>query len=75
MTVAIALFTSGQRHHRRNLRRDSRRRDDEAHRRGVGDPGLRLHVVGGAVVLTTSLVITLWSWRCRIAGRGVQIAE
>jgi hypothetical protein len=68
MTVAIALFTSGQRHHRRNLRRDSRRRD-------VGDPGLRLHVVGGAVVLTTSLVITLWSWRCRIAGRGVQIAE
>jgi cytochrome c oxidase assembly protein subunit 15 len=25
-----------------------------------------LHVVGGAVVLTTSLVITLWSWRCRI---------
>jgi len=30
-----------------------------------------VHVVGGAVVLTTSLFITLWSWRCRIAGRGV----
>jgi heme A synthase len=28
-----------------------------------------LHVLGGAVVLTTSLVITLWSWRCRIAHR------
>src|SRR5262245_32581996 len=25
-----------------------------------------LHVVCGALVLTTSLVITLWSWRCRI---------
>jgi cytochrome c oxidase assembly protein subunit 15 len=25
-----------------------------------------LHVVVGAVVLTTSLVITLWSWRCRM---------
>src|SRR5262245_21895740 len=34
-----------------------------------------LHVVGGAVVLTTSLVITLWSWRCRIADRGLRIAN
>jgi cytochrome c oxidase assembly protein subunit 15 len=30
-----------------------------------------LHVVGGAIVLTTSLVITLWSWRGRIADRGM----
>jgi cytochrome c oxidase assembly protein subunit 15 len=34
-----------------------------------------LHVVGGAVVLTTSLVITLWSWRYRIADRGVRFAN
>jgi hypothetical protein len=32
-----------------------------------------LHVVGGAVVLSTSLVITLWRWRCRIAHYGVRI--
>jgi heme A synthase len=35
----------------------------------------RLHVVGGAAVLTTSLVITLWSWRCRIADCGSRSAD
>ena len=122
-------------HHRRNLRSDSRRRDDEAPRCGVGDPrlplrfgriapdrwnariaihlralrwcnrrrgdgdcdvGLRLAVSSGppgsradlaahqrlyrlsrhtlgAILLTTSLVITQWSWHCRIAGRGARI--
>ena len=34
-----------------------------------------LHVVGGALVLTTSLVITLRSWRVRIADRGMRIAD
>jgi cytochrome c oxidase assembly protein subunit 15 len=36
-----------------------------------------LHVVGGALVLTTSLVITLRSWRFafRISDRGLRIAE
>jgi hypothetical protein len=27
----------------------------------------------GAILLTTSLVITQWSWHCRIAGRGARI--
>jgi heme a synthase len=34
-----------------------------------------LHVVGGALVLTTSLVITLRSWQVRIADRGLPIAD
>jgi cytochrome c oxidase assembly protein subunit 15 len=34
-----------------------------------------LHVVGGAVVLTTSLVITLRSWQSRIADRGSRSAD
>lgn len=34
-----------------------------------------LHVVGGAVVLTTSLVITLRSWRIHIADFGVRNAD
>ena len=34
-----------------------------------------LHVVGGALVLTTSLVITLRSWHVRIADRGLPIAD
>jgi cytochrome c oxidase assembly protein subunit 15 len=34
-----------------------------------------LHVVGGAIVLTTSLVITLRSWRVKIVRRGMPIAD
>jgi heme a synthase len=34
-----------------------------------------LHVVGGALVLSTSLVLTLRSWRCRIADGGWRTAE
>jgi heme a synthase len=33
-----------------------------------------LHVVGGAIVLTTSLVITLRSWKVKIVRRGMPIA-
>ena len=34
-----------------------------------------LHVVGGAIVLTTSLVITLRSWKVKIVRRGMPIAD
>ena len=40
------------------------------------DPWINsVHVVGGALVLTTSLVLTLRAWRSRIAERGVRRAD
>jgi heme A synthase len=40
------------------------------------DPWINsFHVVVGAMVLTTSLVLTLRSWRSRIADRGSRIAD
>ena len=40
------------------------------------DPWINsVHVVCGAMVLTTSLVLTLRSWRGRIADRGLRIAD